>query len=229
MATAYCSYAGLFVIAREGVAHSVRPRAPVAFALQHPAASFRALTGAPTCVDGTSRWLWPLQQQRSDLCRACCAEAAPRRCCVRLRTLSCCSSRAGYGRAEVGWVGQVGGGGCPRSARWSGRSVRTARANQRPDQKSGGLFVGCAALGKEAGTAASSGGTERGWGGVTAVAGDLNRSAFVAAGGVDGHEPTERPTRASRAVLRWSAAHAEGTGGRGRARPVVAPSGAGVG
>ena len=39
------------------------------------------------------------------------------------------------------------------------------------------------------------------------MAGDLNRSAFVAAGGVDGHEPTERPTRASRAVLRWSARH----------------------
>ena len=207
MAATYCSYAGLPVIAMMGVAQSVRPRAPVAFALQHPAASFRALTGAPTCVDGTSRWLWPLQQQRSDLCRACCAEAAPARRCVRLGTLSCCSSRAGYGRAEVGWVGQVGGGECPRSALWSGRSVRTARANQPPDQKSGGLFVGCAALGKEAGTAASSGGTERGWGGVTAVAGDLNRSAFVAAGGVDGHEPTERPTRASRAVLRWSARH----------------------
>ena len=29
----------------------------------HPAAPFRALTGAPTCVDGTSKWLWPLQQQ----------------------------------------------------------------------------------------------------------------------------------------------------------------------
>ena len=57
-----------------------------------------------------------------------------------------------------------------------------------------------------------SGGTERGWGGVTAVAGDVNRSAFVAAGGLDGREPTERPARASRAVPRWSAEH----GGHGR-------------
>ena len=34
MAMTYCSYAGLFVNTRMGVAQSVRPRAPVAFALQ---------------------------------------------------------------------------------------------------------------------------------------------------------------------------------------------------
>ena len=74
------------------------------------------------------------------------------------------------------------------------------------------LFRGCEALGKEAGTAHCSGGTERGWAGVTAVAGDLNRSASVAVGSFDEHEPTERPARARRAVPRWSAAH----GGHGR-------------
>ena len=64
------------------------------------------------------------------------------------------------------------------------------------------LFRGCEALGKEAGTAHCSGGTERGWAGVTAVAGDLNRSASVAVGSFDEHEPTERPARARRAVPR---------------------------
>ena len=34
MGTPYCSYAGLFLNTTEGVAQSVRPRAPVAFALQ---------------------------------------------------------------------------------------------------------------------------------------------------------------------------------------------------
>ena len=43
---------------------------------------------------------------------------------------------------EAGWVGKVGGGECPRSARWRGRSGRSARANQRPDQSGGGSFVG---------------------------------------------------------------------------------------
>ena len=67
------------------------------------------------------------------------------------------------------------------------------------------------------------------------MAGDLNRSASVAAGGVDGHEPTEQPTRASRAVPLWSVAprrardgerhvEAERGGSRGRRCSPAAPA-----
>ena len=119
-------------------------------------------------------------------------------------------------RAPRGAARAAGGGPCD-----GGASSPVVPAHGRVTHVSSGrpvepaarwLFRGCEALGKEAGTAHCSGGTERGWAGVTAVAGDLNRSASVAVGSFDEHEPTERPARARRAVPRWSAAH----GGHGR-------------
>ena len=50
-------------------------------------------------------------------------------------------------RLRRGWVVKVPEVECPRGARWNGGSVRSAEANQRPDRKSSGSFVRCAAIG----------------------------------------------------------------------------------
>ena len=84
---------------------------------------------------------------------ACCAGAALRDRRVCSERLLLPSTWVGYGRAGGGLGGQVGGGECPRSARWRGRSERSARANQSPDRSGGGSVVGVRRSAKEAGTA----------------------------------------------------------------------------
>ena len=56
-------------------------------------------------------------------------------------------------RGLGGQGGRGCGGECPRSARWRGRSERSARANQRCDRSGGGSVVGVRRSAKEAGTA----------------------------------------------------------------------------
>ena len=132
-------------------------------------------------------------------------------------------------RLRRGWVVKVPEVECPRGARWNGGSVRSAEANQRPDRKSSGSFVRCAAIGTRQQRGLRVGGTERARKRAMAVDCDLDGSESIEMSRVDWDESTSRPVRATCAVLPGSLLRAEGArgavlrGGDGSSgRPAVA-------